>query len=126
MKTDSNITPDPSGQNQNRYPRQFLNLNKLLKFLQPVLVFPAVFVDHELVQEIGCAGLDSPNLQVLVEGLLEILIQITASKHSCSLAKNIQTILLNQCYTTNSYRGLLEVRPLVGNLILRSLGIFNN
>lgn len=31
------------------------------------------------MQEIGCAGLDSSDLQILVECLLKVLIQITAN-----------------------------------------------
>ena len=42
-------------------------------------VLAAILVDHVLVQEVGRYGRDAPQLQVLVESLLQVLIQIAAN-----------------------------------------------
>ncbi|MCD7466299.1 hypothetical protein HAX54_002869 [Datura stramonium] len=46
------------------------------QILKPHHIFSAVLVDCVLMQEVSCAGFDPPNLQILVESLLEVLIQI--------------------------------------------------
>ena len=56
--------------------QKYLSHHELPKVLQPQQVFSAVLVDHVLMQEIGSAGFNSSDLQILVESLLKILIQI--------------------------------------------------
>ena len=64
---------------------------ELLKFLHPNQIFFTVLIDHVLVKEIKCAGLDSSYSQIPLESLLQVLIQITGRENRKTLIdhKNI-------------------------------------
>lgn len=51
-------------------------LDEFLQVIEPHQVLPAIFVYHVLMQEIRSAGLDASDWQILMEGFLQVLIQI--------------------------------------------------
>ena len=75
-----------------------LLLDEILELVQPKEVLAAVLVDHVLVQEVGGHRGDSPQLQVLVERPLQVLVEVAAPDRDprCGTASAKQLLIITQ------------------------------
>ena len=84
-----------------------LLLDEFLQVIEPIQVLLAVFVYHVLMQEIGGTGFDASDRQILMEGFLQVLIQIPSENNQRKIVFRWTESITNNSYNmfSSKYAG---------------------